>query len=337
VNCPYAFIDKDLVKPWQFTCKLCGQKYCTKCLKPHNPDVIRCENLESAANQDVMSKLDQAVIEATTRPCPICKTRIEKNEGCQAVRCSACGHQFCWDCGAPHDDLARKIKIDPKTGKTIYDMIHKCDPAGKKRIDKMVADAEKKLADLKKQLQKIPVKYGDIIYIKNLKKGSYATYYKGQELTYLVAKKAKTDDAKFSVLASLSNSNKKDQVLFGDKVFFYQQWAFVIGEAEKSSFLLYGMKRTLLGLVPLKGLAFKILPTQENFKDVQLDKTPVFVGDPIQLQVAVDEAKTTDKFFRFNVDASTFKGGPEIFISDDSKLMTKLAIKWTKELTFIAP
>ena len=37
-------------------------------------------------------------IKANTKKCPSCKAMIEKNGGCNSVRCHNCNVEFCWMC-----------------------------------------------------------------------------------------------------------------------------------------------------------------------------------------------------------------------------------------------
>lgn len=39
-----------------------------------------------------------------SRPCPKCRYPIEKNGGCNHVRCSSCQFYFCWHCGGPGNE-----------------------------------------------------------------------------------------------------------------------------------------------------------------------------------------------------------------------------------------
>ena len=35
---------------------------------------------------------------ANTKKCPMCNSRIEKNQGCNHMNCKICKHEFCWIC-----------------------------------------------------------------------------------------------------------------------------------------------------------------------------------------------------------------------------------------------
>lgn len=45
--------------------------------------------------------IDQRRVLLTTKPCPLCFARIEKNGGCSHMICSLCYTHFCWNCLSP--------------------------------------------------------------------------------------------------------------------------------------------------------------------------------------------------------------------------------------------
>ena len=70
------------------TCKSCNiAEFCLKCGKESHGGT--CDNKEDASNE--WEKLN-------TKKCPKCITSIEKNEGCNHMKCSICHTHFCWIC-----------------------------------------------------------------------------------------------------------------------------------------------------------------------------------------------------------------------------------------------
>lgn len=67
-------------------------------------------NLEAAVKAVKTGKTAQSADEATaawilanTKACPRCKVRIEKNGGCDYIKCYVCGNEFCWKCSHYHN------------------------------------------------------------------------------------------------------------------------------------------------------------------------------------------------------------------------------------------
>lgn len=73
------------------TCPVCSTEVCFQCRDEWHGSVS-CE-----ANMD--SKLEGWVDKhGGVRFCPVCKTKVEKNEGCNHMTCIICSYEFCWHC-----------------------------------------------------------------------------------------------------------------------------------------------------------------------------------------------------------------------------------------------
>jgi len=100
LNCECAVRLQDtslLEKP---TCTVaCSQnhRFCFNCgLEDHSP--VNCTLLENWIEKCSGESENAQWIIANTRKCPKCKTRIEKNHGCNHMICTTCEHEFCWVC-----------------------------------------------------------------------------------------------------------------------------------------------------------------------------------------------------------------------------------------------
>lgn len=81
------------------TCHACGHETCIPCARPyHNGE--SCTQYQFRI-KDHLAEEDAALdkIRTSTKPCPNCKKRIEKNGGCPNMWCSQCRTSFCWNCG----------------------------------------------------------------------------------------------------------------------------------------------------------------------------------------------------------------------------------------------
>ena len=92
-NCTYAFINEGGNRR-ATQCPSCKNRYCSSCLINH-PTNKSCAQAKAERTVD---KNSAAWINQHTKPCPQCKTRIEKNEGCLWIACTHCHHGFCWHC-----------------------------------------------------------------------------------------------------------------------------------------------------------------------------------------------------------------------------------------------
>ncbi|KAL7573157.1 hypothetical protein ACA910_018821 [Epithemia clementina (nom. ined.)] len=79
------------------SCDSCCTRFCMICgSEPHAPS--SCKELDKW-NEKCRNESETANwILANTKSCPRCRSRIEKNQGCNHMTCSSCKHEFCWIC-----------------------------------------------------------------------------------------------------------------------------------------------------------------------------------------------------------------------------------------------
>eukprot|EP00981_Chlorochromonas_danica_P000629 scaffold143_cov173-Ochromonas_danica.AAC.5 len=104
-------------------CSLCGTIFCAACdLPPHAP--ATCEMvadwderggfIETGRAEDLEAR---RLKHLTTKPCPRCGVRIEKNGGCPHMTCvqPSCKYQFCWECAGEYhtSSVCTRPKVKP--------------------------------------------------------------------------------------------------------------------------------------------------------------------------------------------------------------------------------
>lgn len=81
-------------------CK-CGYTWCFSCKeeghRPANCEIVQRWILKNTAESENVNW-----IIANCKQCPKCKKNIEKNQGCNNIKCpvstGGCGYSFCWMC-----------------------------------------------------------------------------------------------------------------------------------------------------------------------------------------------------------------------------------------------
>lgn len=58
-----------------------------------------CEQVKAWKEKEKNDSENVLWMRANTKPCPKCGVSIEKNSGCNSVKCSRCKFVFCWLCG----------------------------------------------------------------------------------------------------------------------------------------------------------------------------------------------------------------------------------------------
>jgi hypothetical protein len=91
-----------------FSCAACGYRSCSKCERPWHQDET-CDQYTARLNAvDGNEAASAAFISSNTKECPSCKSRIQKDGGCDHMTCRKCRNQFCWLCSADYKDIHRQ-------------------------------------------------------------------------------------------------------------------------------------------------------------------------------------------------------------------------------------
>ena len=98
-GCETAFVARSSVRIIKCPC---GMSFCFKCSKEaHAP--VECPTIESWLAKCGNESETANWMLLNTKKCPKCTVRIEKNQGCNHIKCSnkGCRHEFCWTCSGP--------------------------------------------------------------------------------------------------------------------------------------------------------------------------------------------------------------------------------------------
>ncbi|RAH87749.1 hypothetical protein BO86DRAFT_10298 [Aspergillus japonicus CBS 114.51] len=119
------------------SCRLCKEK-------SHLPS--SCDEARKDKQLPYRHRVEEALSEALIRPCPTCKVKIVKTDGCNKMTCSKCGTQMCYVCnvklGATYEHFNR-----PPTHCRLWDQTERF-PLGRQvdqEIEQVEADAIAKI------------------------------------------------------------------------------------------------------------------------------------------------------------------------------------------------
>ena len=81
----------------------CGTNYCFYCgNQAHYP--CDCHSAKAWLNKEVEQGANNLWLLAHSKGCPHCKSPVEKNGGCNHMKCTNCEFHFCWICMGDWND-----------------------------------------------------------------------------------------------------------------------------------------------------------------------------------------------------------------------------------------
>ncbi|GLD97514.1 hypothetical protein PINS_up006204 [Pythium insidiosum] len=102
-QCPYCSFSQICVGAEQpeCTCESCGKIFCFFHGNAHQDATCADYELKNAESD----KLNRTAIAEIAKPCPGCQNNVEKNGGCNHMKCIVCNTSFCWICGELVEDV----------------------------------------------------------------------------------------------------------------------------------------------------------------------------------------------------------------------------------------
>ncbi len=104
INCPFVdcdeLVDVTNINEGNVICGI-GHVFCRECLKIGGHSKANSVCKKNELNLDIFNELKQknpSKIHQNYKQCPECRVLIEKNDGCNQMKCLNCGYSFCWLC-----------------------------------------------------------------------------------------------------------------------------------------------------------------------------------------------------------------------------------------------
>lgn len=113
IHCPGTDCENSFVKPKRTKkkcrkaeCDECGVLLCCKCgeLYTTQHQRMKCaqyKKWKQTHDEDTLQLTKWAQSRENVKKCPGCKRNVERNMGCNDMRCTNCGLHFCWACAKP--------------------------------------------------------------------------------------------------------------------------------------------------------------------------------------------------------------------------------------------
>ena len=93
-----------------YFCDQCVKFYCIPCKVEYHIGMTCQQYKKLHEEKDENAILEYNLGELPHKPCPKCRTPIDKYAGCNAVVCTLCNIHFCWRCCAT-DEIDSKFNL----------------------------------------------------------------------------------------------------------------------------------------------------------------------------------------------------------------------------------